>query len=34
MLPEEWGKRLVDANVRPLREKDLAWADVVLINLI
>jgi len=32
MLPEEWGKRLVDVNVRPLREKDLAWADVVLIS--
>ena len=32
MLPEEWSKRLVDVNVRPLREKDLAWADVVLIS--
>ena len=32
MLPEIWGKRLVDVNVRPLREKDLAWADVVLIS--
>jgi radical SAM superfamily enzyme YgiQ (UPF0313 family) len=32
MLPEEWEKRLVDVNVRSLREKDLAWADVVLIS--
>jgi radical SAM superfamily enzyme YgiQ (UPF0313 family) len=32
MLPEEWSKRLVDVNVRKLREKDLAWADVVLIS--
>ena len=32
MLPEEWDLRLVDVNVRPLREKDLAWAEVVLIS--
>ena len=32
MLPEAWEKRLVDVNVRPLREKDLAWADVVMIS--
>ncbi len=32
MLPEDWTKRLVDVNVRKLREKDLAWADVVFIS--
>jgi radical SAM superfamily enzyme YgiQ (UPF0313 family) len=32
MLPEKWEKRLVDVNVRPLQDKDLAWADVVLIS--
>ena len=32
MLPQEWGKRLVDVNVRELREQDLAWADVVFIS--
>lgn len=32
MLPEEWEKRLVDVNVRKLREKDLAWAEVVFIS--
>jgi radical SAM superfamily enzyme YgiQ (UPF0313 family) len=32
MLPREWGKRLVDLNVRRLREKDLAWADLVLVS--
>ncbi len=32
MLPEDWAKRLVDVNVRKLREKDLAWADVVFIS--
>ena len=32
MLPKEWGKRLVDMNVRKLREKDLAWADVVFVS--
>lgn len=32
MLPPEWDKRLVDVNVRKLREQDLAWADVVFIS--
>ena len=32
MLPEAWLKRLVDLNVAPLRQKDLAWADLVLIS--
>ena len=32
MLPGNWEKRLVDVNVRKLRESDLAWADVVFIS--
>ncbi len=32
MLPAEWGKRLVDLNVRKLSEKDLRWADLVFIG--
>ena len=32
MLPEEWGKRVVDVNVRKLRDEDLAWADVVMVS--
>jgi radical SAM superfamily enzyme YgiQ (UPF0313 family) len=32
MLPSEWTKRLVDVNVRKLRENDLDWADVVFIS--
>lgn len=32
MLPGEWGKRLVDLNVRRLSEKDLAWADIVFVS--
>src|SRR5512136_2053042 len=32
MLPGAWGKRLVDVNVRKLREPDLAWADVVFVS--
>ncbi|HEX6304828.1 MAG TPA: B12-binding domain-containing radical SAM protein, partial [Anaerolineales bacterium] len=25
MLPEGWSKRLVDLNVQPLKDEDLAW---------
>lgn len=32
MLPEKWSKRLVDANVTKLTEKDLAWADCAFIS--
>jgi radical SAM superfamily enzyme YgiQ (UPF0313 family) len=32
MLPPEWAKRLVDVNVRKLRQKDLEWADAVFIS--
>jgi len=32
MLPAEWEKRLVDMNVSSLEDKDLRWADLVLIS--
>ena len=32
MLPASWEKRLVDLNVAPLQEADLAWADCALIS--
>jgi radical SAM superfamily enzyme YgiQ (UPF0313 family) len=32
MLPDEWRKRLVDVNVRKLRDEDLEWADCVFIS--
>jgi len=32
MLPGTWEKRLVDMNVQRLLEKDLVWADMILIS--
>ncbi len=32
MLPADWGKRLVDVNVRRLADDDLRWADCVFIS--
>lgn len=32
MLPGEWEVRLVDTNVRPLTDDDLAWADAVMVT--
>jgi len=32
LLPEAWSKRLVDCNVERLRDRDLAWADVVFLG--
>ncbi|MGD0941202.1 MAG: B12-binding domain-containing radical SAM protein [Terracidiphilus sp.] len=32
LLPGNWQKRLVDTNVERLQDRDLAWADVVLVS--
>ena len=32
LLPAGWNKRLVDTNVERLRERDLKWADVVMVS--
>jgi radical SAM superfamily enzyme YgiQ (UPF0313 family) len=32
LLPRSWKKRLVDTNVQRLRDRDLEWADVVLLS--
>lgn len=32
MLPEDWPKKLVDMNVTRLKDRDILWADYVLIS--
>jgi radical SAM superfamily enzyme YgiQ (UPF0313 family) len=32
MLPGDWSLRLVDLNVRPLRDADIEWSDVVFLS--
>lgn len=32
MLPASWPKRMIDLNVAPLTEKDMAWADSVFVS--
>ena len=32
MLPDDWGKKLVDMNVTNLTDDDLKWADYVFIS--
>jgi len=32
MLPKAWDLRLVDLNVRPVKDEDLTWADYVFIS--
>ncbi|HAD83023.1 MAG: B12-binding domain-containing radical SAM protein [Candidatus Edwardsbacteria bacterium RIFOXYD12_FULL_50_11] len=32
LLPKDWTLRLVDLNLKKLKEKDIAWADMVLIS--
>ena len=32
LLPPDWSLKLVDTNVRPLTEQDLAWADCAFIS--
>src|SRR3972149_7075583 len=32
LLPHDWNKRVVDLNTGPLQDKDLQWADLVMIS--
>jgi radical SAM superfamily enzyme YgiQ (UPF0313 family) len=32
MLPAQWEKKLVDLNVSPLSDRELSWADAVLVS--
>lgn len=34
MLPSAWSQKLVDLNVKPLRDADLRWADYVFLSAI
>ena len=32
LLPRKWSVKLVDVNIRKLRQKDLEWADMAFIS--
>src|SRR5205085_7216606 len=32
LLPDSWQRRLVDMNVRRLKDEDIAWADIVFLS--
>lgn len=32
MLPESWDRKLIDLNVKKIKEKDILWADYVFVS--
>lgn len=32
LLPDDWNKKLIDINVEPLKDRDIKWADIVMVS--